>query len=161
VGERETYDDMRYLALTLAGAAVLLAGCGGGGSSATASAPAKPRPGAARTLVTFQRNGGLAATLDELTVRTDATATLDKRYGGAGRRADDFVLRAAAFSRLQRALAALPQRLPDVPGGASKGATYLLSYRGRSLAAREGALPHRGAAAFRLLNTIVDGDERR
>ena len=153
------YDDMRYLALTLAGTALLVAGCGG--SADTASTTAKPRPAAAKTLVTFQRNGGLAATLDELTVRADGSATLDKRYGGAGRRADDFVLRAAAFGRLRRALAVLPQRLPAVPGAAGKGATYLLSYRGRSLAAREGALPHRGAAAFRLLNTIVDGDERR
>ena len=153
------YDDMRYLALLLAGAALLVAGCGD--STDTTGTTAKARPTAARTLVTFQRNGGLAATLDELTVRADGSATLDKRYGGAGRRADHFVLRAAAFNRLRRALAALPERLPGVPGAASKGATYLLSYRGRSLAAREGALPHRGAAAFRLLNTIVDGDERR
>src|SRR6478752_1960547 len=150
------YDGMRYLALMLTGAALLVAGCGG-----STETTAKPRPAAAKTLVTFQRNGGLAATLDELIVRADGSATLDKRYGGAGRRADEFVLRAAAFSHLRRALAALPRRLPDVPGAASKGATYLLSYRGRSLAAREGALPHRGAAAFRLLNTIVDGDERR
>ena len=147
---------MRYLALMLTGAALLVAGCGG-----STETTAKPRRAAARTLVTFQRNGGLAATLDELTVRADGSATLDKRYGGAGRRADEFVLRAAAFSHLRRALAALPRRLPDVPGAASKGATYLLSYRGRSLAAREGALPRHGAAAFRLLNTIVDGDERR
>src|SRR6478672_9628062 len=136
------YDEMRYLALLLAGAALLVAGCGD--STDTTATTAKARPSAARTLVTFQRNGGLAATLDELTVRADGSATLDKRYGGAGRRADHFVLRAAAFSHLRRALAALPRRLPDVPGAAS-----------------EGALPRHGAAAFRLLNTIVDGDERR
>ena len=153
--ERETYDDMRYLALMLTGAA-LVAGCGD-----RPATTAKPRPAAARTLVTFQRNGGLAATLDELTVRADGRATLDKRYGGAGRRADDFALRPSAFRRLRRALAALPRRLPDVPGGASKGATYLLRYRGRSLAAAEGALPRRAAGAFRLLNSIVDGGERR
>src|SRR6476469_2214141 len=97
------YDDMRYLALMVMGAALLVAGCGDSAdTTATTATGARPQPTAAKTLVTFQRNGGLAATLDELTVRADGSATLDKRYGGAGRRADDFVLRAAAFGRLRR-----------------------------------------------------------
>ena len=79
---------MRYL-LPIALLATL-AGCGGASEHRAA-----PRPQAPAELVNFQRNGGLAATLDTVTVRADGTTRADKRYGGAGRRYDDFHLSAA------------------------------------------------------------------
>jgi hypothetical protein len=71
----------------LFGALVGLAACG---STAGHGGPAPRAP----QLVFFQRNGGLAATLDAVTIRTDGAAHYEKRYGGAGGRFDDFRLSA-------------------------------------------------------------------
>ena len=154
---------MRYLAVTLALACAAGAfGCGGQ-DLPSAAAPARraaPATARARTLVSCQRNGGLAATLDRLVVRTDGTAVLDKRYGGAGRRKSSFRVRPATLTRLRAALAALPRRLPERSGGVADGYTFLLSYRGRTLAAHEGALPRRGGRAFTILGALIDGDGR-
>src|SRR3954447_17594158 len=115
----------------------LLAGC----ASASKPAPAARRhavaPRAAE-LVNYQRNGGLAATLDTVTVRTDGATRADKRYGGAGRRFHDFRLTAPVMARLRAALARLPARGPTVGDGTRDGATYLLRYRGVTYVARQG-----------------------
>ena len=93
---------------------VTVTGCGGG-SKQTAS---KPPPTAAE-LVNYQRNGGLAATLDTVSVRTDGATRADKRYGGAGRRFDDFRLSATVMARLRAALERLPAaRPPSAPASA-------------------------------------------
>jgi hypothetical protein len=144
---------MRYLftATLLA----VLAGCGA--SSARHPAP-PPRPAA--ELVNFQRNGGLAATLDTVTVRADGTTRADKRYGGAGRRYDDFRLRAAVLRRLRAALGRLPARAPAVGEGTRMGATYLLRFRGRTYVARQGAVPAVLRPAVATLDAIADGGGR-
>ena len=132
---------------------VTLAGCGG----AVQAAPLPPPPHRAAELVNFQRNGGLAATLDTVSVRTDGTTRADKRYGGAGRRFDDFRLSTAVMARLRAALA----RLPAAPRRRHAGAgppwrgDLLLRYRGdyRGRARR----PARGR---RDLGAIAEGGGR-
>jgi hypothetical protein len=160
---------MRYLlpmALFLA-----LAGCGGGEKPAApaqrdATAPpgtnaaAQRRPATSAELVNYQRNGGLAATLDTVSVRADGSTRADKRYGGAGRRFDDFRLSAAVFARLRAALRRLPERAPAVGDGVRLGATYLLRYRGRTYVAKEGAVPAALRPAVDTLDAIANGGGR-
>ena len=87
------------------------------GAAARPSSPLRQPPRRAAELVNFQRNGGLAATLDTVTVRADGATRADKRYGGAGRRFDDFRLSAAVMARLRAALERLPARTPAVGDG--------------------------------------------
>ena len=148
---------MRYL-LAIALAAVL-AGCG------SASKPATPARGHAATpraaeLVNYQRNGGLAATLDTVTVRADGSTRADKRYGGAGRRFEDFRLSAPVMARLRAALGRLPAREPAVGDGLRAGATYLLRYRGITYVAKQGAVPAALRPAVATLDAIADGAGR-
>ena len=148
---------MRYL-LAIALVAVL-AGCG----SASKPAPATERGAAAphaAELVNYQRNGGLAATLDTVTVRTDGATRADKRYGGAGRRFDDFRLSAPVMGRLRAALSRLPAHAPAVGEGMRAGATYLLRYRGVTYVAKQGAVPAALRAAVSTLDAIADGSGR-
>jgi hypothetical protein len=144
---------VRYLAFAFV--VCTLAGCGGGGERAS-SRPAKRAP----VLVTFQRNGGMVATLDAVLVRADGWTRSDKRYGGAGRRYDDFRLRADMMRRLRTALARLPARPPHAGGGSARGASYLLRYRGTTYFADDGAMPRTLRPAVRALQAIVDGAGR-
>jgi hypothetical protein len=50
----------------------------------------------------------------------------------------------------------LPRRLPATGPGRRLGATYLLSYRGRTLAAVEGAIPRVARAPFAALEAVLD-----
>ena len=105
---------MRYL-LAIALVAVV-AGCGS--ASKPAAAPRGHAVAArAAELVNYQPNAGLAATLDTVSVRTDGSTRADKRYGGAGRRFDDFRLSAPVMARLRAALGRLPARIPAVGAG--------------------------------------------
>jgi hypothetical protein len=132
-----------------------LAACGG-----ESEQPAPPAPQRAAELVDYQRNGGLAATLDTVSVRTDGTTRADKRYGGAGRRFDDFHLSATVMARLRTALGRLPARVPAVGTGLRLGATYLLRYRGLTYVARQGAVPAALRPAVATLDAIADGGGR-
>ena len=160
---------MRYL--LMAALAALLAGCGGASKPAASatSGAAAPAPSGAGTaarhrqaaeLVNYQRNGGFAATLDTVTVRADGSTRADKRYGGAGRRFDDFRLSAPVMARLRVALHRLPTRIPAVGDGVRAGATYLLRYRGRTYVAEQGAVPGALRAAVGTLDAIADGAGR-
>jgi hypothetical protein len=126
------------------------------------TAPERPRAHrAAPVLVFFQRNGGLAATLDALTIRTDGRARLDKRNGGGGRRFEDFRLTPALLARLKREVAKLPARLPEsARAGRRQGATYLVRVGRRSGGFREGAVPAPMRSFVATLNGVVDGDGR-
>jgi hypothetical protein len=148
---------MRYLfAIALA---AVLAGCGS--ASKPAAAPRGHAVAArAAELVNYQRNGGLAATLDTVSVRTDGSTRADKRYGGAGRRFDDFRLSAPVMARLRAALSRLPARIPAVGDGLRAGATYLVRYRGRTYVARQGAVPAALRPAVATLDAIADGAGR-
>jgi hypothetical protein len=152
---------MRYpLAAALA---AVLAGCGGASkpaAPAASDAAAPPRPHPAPELVNYQRNGGLAATLDTVSVRTDASTRADKRYGGAGRRFEDFRLSAPVMARLRAALDRLPAHVPVVGDGTRAGATYLLRYRGVTYVARQGAVPAALRPAVATLDAIADGAGR-
>jgi hypothetical protein len=148
---------VRYLLATVLVAA--LAGCGSASKPAPAARRAALAPRAPE-LVNYQRNGGLAATLDTVTVRADGATRADKRYGGAGRRFDDFRLSAAVMARLRAALGRLPARTPAVGEGISAGATYLLRYRGVTYVARQGAVPAALRPAVSTLDAIADGAGR-
>jgi hypothetical protein len=152
---------MRYL--LAAALAALLAGCAGTSkpaAPATSGTGAAARPHPAPELVAYQRNGGLAATLDTVSVRTDGATRADKRYGGAGRRFDDFRLSAPVMARLDAALERLPTRIPAVGDGVRAGATYLLRYRGRTYVAKQGAVPDALRAAVATLDAIAGGAGR-
>ena len=148
---------MRYL-LAIALAAVL-AGCGSASKPAREAHRGAVAPRAAE-LVNYQRNGGLAATLDTVTVRADGATRADKRYGGAGRRFDDFRLSAPVMARLRAALGRLPARSPAVGDGMRAGATYLLRCRGVTYVARQGAVPAALRPAIGTLDAIADGAGR-
>jgi hypothetical protein len=148
---------MRYLLLGVVALAV--AACGASKThDVTSSTQHRARP--ARELVAFQRNGGLAATLDTVTVRADGSTRSDKRYGGAGRRYADFHLDPALLHRLRAALAHLPARLPQAGSGDRNGDTYLLRYGGRTYSARQGAVPAVLRPAVDALAAIADGAGR-
>ena len=148
---------MRYLlAIALVAG---LAGCGSASKPAREARRGAVGPRAAE-LVNYQRNGGLAATLDTVTVRTDGATRADKRYGGAGRRFDDFHLSAPVMARLRAALGRLPARTPAVGDGMRAGATYLLRYRGLTYVARQGAVPAALRPAICTLDAIADGAGR-
>jgi hypothetical protein len=150
---------VRYLLAVAATA--LLVGCGGDAATVTTNAPATRATARAPVLVTGQRNGGaLSATLDAVLVRTDGWTRLDKRHGGAGRRYDDFRLRADAMRRLRAALARLPARPPHDAAATGRGASYLLRYRGITYYAVADAVPRALRPAIDALQDIIDGGGR-
>lgn len=150
---------MRYLLAVVA--TVVLVGCGGGAATVTTSPPAKRATPRAPVLVSGQRNGGaLSATLDAVLVRADGWTRLDKRHGGAGRRYDDFRLRADAMRRLRAALARLPARPPHDAATTGRGASYLLRYRGITYYAVADAVPRALRPAIDALQDIIDGGGR-
>lgn len=154
---------MRYILMSqMLILALALASCGDDRAAPAARTQAATiaQPREAPVLADFQRNGGLAATLDKLVVRRDGSATLDKRYGGAGRRMSKFRLSDAMLVRVRRALRRLPRRLLDAGTPTPQGATFLLSYGGRTYAAKEGAIGAVGRPAFEALNAVVDGAGR-
>jgi hypothetical protein len=150
---------VRYLLAVVA--TVVLVGCGGGAATVTTSPPAKRATARAPVLVSGQRNGGaLSATLDAVLVRADGWTRLDKRHGGAGRRYDDFRLRADAMRRLRAALARLPARPPRDAAATGRGASYLLRYRGMTYYAVADAVPRALRPAIDALQDIIDGGGR-
>jgi hypothetical protein len=150
---------VRYL-LAVAASAVLV-GCGGGSATVTTSPTAEHATARAPVLVSGQRNGGaLSATLDAVLVRADGWTRLDKRHGGAGRRYDDFRLRADAMRRLRAALARLPERPPHDAAPTGRGASYLLRYHGTTYYAVADAVPRALRPAISALQDIIDGGGR-
>jgi hypothetical protein len=150
---------VRYLFAVVATAVLL--GCGGSAATVTTSPPAKRASPRAPVLVSGQRNGGaLSATLDAVLVRADGWTRLDKRHGGAGRRYDDFRLRADAMRRLRAALARLPARPPHNAAATGRGASYLLRYRGTTYYAVADAVPRALRPAIDALQDIIDGGGR-
>jgi hypothetical protein len=154
---------VRYL--PFATLVAVLAGCGASGSGGATGGAATPSAKHAATrapvLMTGQRNGGaLSATLDAVLVRTDGWTRVDKRHGGAGRRYDDFRLRADAMRRLRAALARLPARPPRDAGSTGRGASYLLRYHGATYYAVADAVPRALRPAIDALQAIIDGGER-
>ncbi len=114
----------------------------------------------ASPLVFFQRQGAAGATLDTITVRADGTATLQKRYGGAGGRFKELrAARAASWPRLRRDLAAAARRqLADArEPAARRRAVPAAPARGRTLTAREGGIVPAARPAIRRLERYIDG----
>jgi hypothetical protein len=114
----------------------------------------------ARELVFFQRQGAAGATLDTISVRVDGTATHEKRYGGAGGRFKELVLRHGSLAKLRRVLAQLPSRDSLARGTPPPGgAVYIMRYRGRTLAGRAGAIAPAARPAVELLDHFIDGED--
>jgi hypothetical protein len=149
--------NMRRFAWVVAGA-LALAGCGSGDKSharARTQAVAKPR---AATLVFMQRNGGLAATLDTVAVRTDGSVHLERRYGGAGGQFTDFRLRSADLRRLKARMGAARLADPGRPYGRAQahGYTYILRGEGHTDTALAGAVPRRLRPLVTMLDAVLD-----
>ena len=136
---------------------VTLAGCGGA-SKQTASAP---RAAAAAELVNYQRNGGLAATLDTVSVRADGATRADKRYGGAGRRFDDFRLSATVDGApaRRRWSACRAARPPSAPASAWARPTSCATAGAPTWPSRA-PCPPPCVAAVATLDAIADGGGR-
>ena len=155
--------------LILAGAALLLAGCGDDGGAPKAARTPSPAPtvaaakatasAGAPVLVFFQRQGAGGATLDTFTVRRDGSGRLEKRYGGAGGRFKDLELRPGVLPRLRVALAKLPHSGSTLTQGSPPpgGAQYLLRYRGLTFTARDGGVIPAARPAVRILDGFIDG----
>jgi hypothetical protein len=157
---------LRYLGVLLC---LLVLGCGGapakGPGAARPVASDTARPAAAATprapkLLTVQRHGGRTATLDFLTVYRDGTASVDKRYGGGGRRKEQFRITSERLRVIRRALRRLTRSLPTrkAPAGS---VTFLLRASGRVYVAQEGALGRRERPLFRALDGVIAGEGRR
>ena len=149
---------MRYL-LAIALVAVL-AGCGS--ASKPAAAPRGHAVAArAAELVNYQRNGGLAATLDTVSVRTDgsdARRQALRRRGPAVRRLPPERAGHGAPARGARP-PARPHRPPSATACARAPPTSL-RYRGRTYVARQGAVPAALRPAVATLDAIADGGGR-
>lgn len=109
-----------------------------------------------REVVFFQRQGAAGATLDTMSVHSDGTARHEMRYGGAGGRFRDYILRDGELAKIRRALAKLP------PGGSLGvgpvgGAQYLMRYRGRTLTGRAGGIKPGAKPAVEVLDNLIDG----
>jgi hypothetical protein len=91
------------------------------------------------TLVTFNRTGGLAGTNDTLTVRPDGSYTIQSRSGGkSGKLSGD------ELDALKAALSSTDfNKMPTVNdnGAVADGYTYTLTYGGRQITAKDGAIP--------------------
>jgi hypothetical protein len=149
---------VRYVAIIVV-AAALAGGCGGGSkpASSPAGGAAGSTPSAApRTVVFFQRQGAAGATLDTITVRSDGTATHDMRYGGAGGRFRDYILRRGVLARIRRALHGLPAR-SSLGMGPVGNAQYLLRFDGRTMTGRLGGISRRARPAVKVLDGLLDG----
>jgi hypothetical protein len=135
----------------------LLAACG-----SEAGPPRSTAGHRAPQLVFFQRNGGLAATLDTVTVRRDGAAHQEKRYGGAGGRFEDYRLSAAMLARVRAGLArAAPATAGQGGPGREHGATYLLRFDGRAYTVHEGGVPQALRPVVAALEDVLDGLGRR
>jgi hypothetical protein len=132
---------------------------------ACGSAAPPPRPAAAHRapqLVVFQRNGGLAATLDTVTVRRDGAAHQEKRYGGAGGRFEDYRLTTQMLARVRSGLARAARAGNDRGGsGREHGATYFLRFDGRAYTVHEGGVPQALRPVVAALEDVLDGLGRR
>jgi hypothetical protein len=145
--------DVRLVALAIAGA-LAAAGCG---------PSAHKKPERAAQVVFLQRNGGLAATLDTVAVRTDGSVRLERRYGGAGGRFTDFHLRARDLHRVQHLVATGAVARPGSATGhpARGGYTYIVRDDHHTATGVQGALPLRLAPLVKLLDDILDGQVPR
>jgi hypothetical protein len=90
-------------------------------------------------LVTFNRTGGLAGTNDTLIVRPDGSYTIQTRSGNKSGK-----LSADELNALKAALSSTDfNKMPTVNdnGGMADGYTYTLTYGGRQITAKDGAIP--------------------
>ena len=149
-------------AVLAVGMLLLLGGCGdGAGDRAKTATPAPKGPigSKAPVLVFCQRQGEGGATLDAITVRTDGTATLEKRHGGAGGRFKEQELREGVLPKLRAALAALPRSRDSLTRGSPPplSTQFLLRYRGRTQTARQGGIVPAARPAVKLLDGLING----
>jgi hypothetical protein len=147
-------------------ALALLPACGGGGERSTqrggAEGHAQVRP-TTPELVFLQRNGGLAATLDTVSVHADGSVRLERRYGGAGGRFTDFRLREEDLRRVSRLVTSARLNRPGSPHGTAlpHGYTYIVRRGGVTATAVQGAVPLRMRPLVKMLDAILDGGVRR
>ncbi|MEV6929833.1 hypothetical protein AB0M46_35845 [Dactylosporangium sp. NPDC051485] len=123
-------------------------------SSATATAPAGPSggpqttPGSTSTqgnatqtdtLVAFTRTGGLAGVNDKLTVRPDGSYTIQTKSGSKNGK-----LSGDELAALKAALVSTDfNKMPTVNdnGSVADGYTYTITYAGKQITAKDGAIP--------------------
>ena len=139
--------------LTLLIAIVSLAG----GCQPAAPAPraaASPVAQPADVLVEYRRSGGLIGASDRLVVRRDGLTTLETRGGGR-----EFTLSDPTLTQLTAALdradfPALQESYEPKSAGADRF-EYAITYRGKTVRARDGAVPDALQPALQILNGIL------
>ncbi|WP_432827867.1 hypothetical protein [Dactylosporangium sp. CA-092794] len=91
------------------------------------------------TLVTFNRTGGLAGVNDTLVVRPDGSYTIQTKQGSK-----NGTLSAGELAALKTALSSTDfNKMPSVNdnGAVADGYTYTITYSGRQITAKDGAIP--------------------
>ncbi|MEV8512700.1 hypothetical protein [Dactylosporangium sp. NPDC051484] len=120
------------------------AGTGSGPSSgaqagSSSSADTGGNMTAVDALIAFSRTGGLAGVSDSLVVRPDGSYTIQTRQGTRTGK-----LNADELSALKAALAGTDfNKMPSVNdnGAMADGYTYTITYAGRQITAKDGAIP--------------------
>lgn len=140
--------------------ALLLALSGCASTNAPASGPSisepvpSPKP-SGNIVVEFQRQGGLAGVSDDLLVRDDGGYTITRTRPPVTRSGQlDFT----AYEGLVKTLARTPlDRISPTPSiGVEDGFTYRLTYNGRHVVARDGAVDPAVRPLLDLLTGIVE-----
>ena len=123
-------------------------GASSGGNPATSAGPQTDPSSKANTngnvtnsdtLITFNRTGGLAGNDDTLTVRPDGSYTIQTKQGSRSGK-----LSADELAALKSALASTDfNKLPtqNDNGGVADGYTYKITYAGKQITAKDGAIP--------------------
>jgi hypothetical protein len=163
-------------------AALLSMGCGdggergataGGGAAGRAPAPvrAQPMPRARKRctpfvsepsaqLISFRREVGVDPIQDEVIVEDAGRAVFRRLRGGAGARCTVWRLPTDRLRRLRTLVHSTSFARLRVRSGFTPVYKYLLRRHGRSISAREDALPARLRPLIRALNSIADTPER-
>ncbi|MER7001926.1 hypothetical protein ABT297_02625 [Dactylosporangium sp. NPDC000555] len=120
------------------------AGTGAGPGSSPQTGPSSSASTGGNTtavdaLIAFSRTGGLAGVSDSLVVRPDGSYTIQTRQGTRTGK-----LAAGELSALKAALASTDfNKMPTVNdnGAVADGYTYMITYAGRQITAKDGAIP--------------------
>jgi hypothetical protein len=126
------------------------------GAGAAGAASAKPEP-VHDFRLSYQRTGGIAASMQTLAVRPGRFATATTSGTSAGRKRSEFRLAIGSVRSLQRGLsqARLDSIPPPGPGGCADCFAYDLRYQGHHIELEEVDVPARLRKVFDQIDSII------